>query len=58
MKINIENKNKIKNSNIGENNIIHNNDEKNNILKIVIEVCTGIIVTVIGGYILYKLNIN
>ena len=58
MKINIENKNKIENSNIGENNIIHNNDEKNNILKIVIEVCTGIIVTVIGGYILYKLNIN
>ncbi len=58
MKINIENKNKIENSNIGENNVIHNNDEKNNILKIVIEVCTGIIVTVIGGYILYKLNIN
>lgn len=58
MKINIENKNKIENSNIGENNVIHNNDEKNNIFKIVIEVCTGIIVTVIGGYILYKLNIN
>lgn len=58
MKINIEDKNKIENSNIGKNNVIHNNDEKNNFVKIVIEVCTGIIVTVIGGYILYKLNIN
>ena len=58
MKINIESNNKIENSNIGTDNVIHNNKEKNGILKIIIEICVGIIVTVIGGYILYKLNIN
>lgn len=58
MKINIENNNKIENSNIGKNNAIKSSEEKHNIWKIVIEICSGIIVTVIGGYILYKLNIN
>ena len=48
MKIDIGNKNKIKNSNIGKYNKI-TKDEKNYVLEILI----GIAVTVIGGIILY-----
>ena len=58
MKIEIRDHNKIDNSNIGKNNSIKKEDEKNNIVKLIVEIIVGIIVTVIGGYILYKLNIN
>jgi len=58
MKIEIRDNNKIDNSNIGKNNSIKKEDEKNNIVKLIVEIIVGIIVTVIGGYILYKLNIN
>ena len=58
MKIEIRDNNKIDNSNIGKNNSIKKEDEKNNIVKLIVEIIVGIIVTLIGGYILYKLNIN
>ena len=46
MKLEIGNKNKIKNSNIGDNNKI----EKENIL---IDILVGLFVTIVGGIILY-----
>lgn len=58
MKINIKNNNKIKNSNIGRENTIEKNKKENNTIKLLCEIITGIIITVVGGYILYKLNIN
>lgn len=58
MKIKINNNNKINNSNIGSGNTIEKNKEENNIIKLLWEIIVGIIVTVVGGYILYKLNIN
>lgn len=58
MKVDIQNNNTIENSNIGRNNIINNSDDKAKIWKVMIEIGIGIIVTVIGGYILYKLKIN
>lgn len=58
MKVDIQNNNTIENSNIGRNNIINNSDDKAKVWKVMIEIGIGIIVTVIGGYILYKLKIN
>lgn len=57
MKINIGNNNKIENSNIGKNNS-NSNPEEHNFYKIIIEIFVGITVSVIGGYILFKLNLN
>jgi len=48
MKINIGDKNKIKDSNIGTNNKIVRSDK-----NILTEVFVGIIIAVIGGFILY-----
>lgn len=50
MKIEIGNKNKIKNSNIGSNNKIENEKNSN---KILIDILVGLFVTIIGGIILY-----
>lgn len=57
MKINIGNNNKIENSNIGENNS-NSNPEEHNFYKIIMKIFVGITVSVIGGYILFKLNLN
>ena len=54
MKIEIGDKNKIKNSNIGINKTVEKQSNKN---KIIIEIITGIIITVAGGLILYYLTI-
>ncbi len=50
MKIKIGNNNKIKDSNIGDNNTIKKEDNTNQVL---IDIFVGLIVTVIGGLILY-----
>lgn len=49
MKVNIGNKNKIKNSNIGTNNTINKEQKKNYLTEIIV----GIIITVVGGIIIY-----
>lgn len=51
MKIEIGNKNKIKKSNIGTSNKILNGEPNNK--KIPTDIIVGILVTVIGGIILY-----
>lgn len=53
MKIEIGDKNRIKNSNIGNNNTI-NKDNKSK--KVIVDIIVGILVTVIGGLILYHLT--
>lgn len=58
MKIKIGNKNTLNNSNIGENNKIELEKNNNKFVSIIIEITIGIIVTVIGGYLLYKFKIN
>lgn len=58
MRIKIKDNNKISNSNIGNNNTIKSDKKEKYIVKIIIEIAVGILVSVIGGYILYKLNIN
>lgn len=58
MKIKIKDNNKIINSNIGSGNIIEKSTEENNFTKYLCEIIVGIIVAVVGGYLLYKLNIN
>lgn len=50
MKIEIGNKNKIKNYNIGDNNKIEKEDKGKNIL---IDILVGLFVTIVGGIILY-----
>lgn len=50
MKIEIGNKNKIKKSNIGNNNSIN---KSNNIL---IDILTGLFITIVGGVIVYLLT--
>lgn len=50
MKIEIRNNNKIKNSNIGDNNMIKKEDKPN---QIIVDIFVGLIVTVIGGLMLY-----
>lgn len=57
MKINIGDNNKIENSNIGQNSIC-SDSEKNSIWKLVIEIIVGIIVAVISGYIIFRLDWN
>ncbi len=58
MKIIIENNNKIKNSNIGENNTIGKNDENSFWKKHIIEIIVGVIIAVISGFILFILKWN
>lgn len=58
MKIEIENNNNIKNSNIGENNIIGKKDEKNFLKKYIIEIIVGVVIAVISGFIIFILNWN
>ena len=58
MKIEIENNNKIKNSNIGENNIIGKENEKNFLKKYIIEIIVGVVIAVISGFIIFILNWN
>ena len=53
MKIEIGDKNKIKNSNIVNNNTINEDDKSK---KVVVDIIVGILVTVIGGLILYHLT--
>lgn len=50
MKIEIGNRNKIKNSNIGKNNKIESEKNSN---KILIDILVGLFVTIVGGIILY-----
>lgn len=50
MKLEIGNKNKIKNSNIGDNNKIEKEDKGKNIL---IDILVGLFVSIVGGIILY-----
>lgn len=57
MKINIGKNNKIQNSNIGENNSTQNTGKKD-VWKIIVEIITGILVAIISGFILFKLNWN
>ena len=57
MKINIGNNNEIKKSNIGQKNS-NKNLEGNNFLKIILEIIIGVLITVIGGYILFILKWN
>ena len=52
MRIEIGDKNKIKNSNIGNNNTINKDDKSKKIVDIIV----GILVTVVGGLILYHLT--
>lgn len=58
MKIEIENNNKIKNSNIGENNIIGKDNEKNIWEKYIIEIIVGVIIAVISAFIIFILKWN
>lgn len=53
MRIEVGNKNKIKNSNIGANNKIQKDDKGKNIL---IDILVGLFVTIIGGLALYYLT--
>lgn len=57
MKISIGNNNKIENSNIGNNNTIRN-DNKNKNTSRILEIIIGLIISIISGYILYKLGWN
>ena len=58
MKIEIENNNKINNSNIGENNIIGKANEKDFWKKYIIEIIVGVIIAVISGFIIFILKWN
>lgn len=58
MKIKINDNNTINNSNIGSGNTIEKNNKENKGIKLLCEIIVGIVVAVVGGYILYKLNIN
>lgn len=58
MKIKIENNNKIKNSNIGENNIIGKDSDNNFGKKYFIEIIVGVIIAVISGFIIFILKWN
>lgn len=55
MKVEIGNSNNIKDSNIGDNNKIKKEDKPNHT---VIDILVGIIVTVIGGLVLYFITKN
>ncbi len=57
MKINIGENNKIENSNVGQGNSC-NNTKQPGFWKIIVEILVGIIVAVVGGYILFRLNWN
>lgn len=50
MKIEIGNKNKVENSNIGSDNTINKED---NSKKIIVDILVGLFVTIVGGIILY-----
>ena len=58
MKIEIEHNNKIKNSNIGKNNIIGKENEKNIWEKYIIEIIVEVIIAVISGFIIFILKWN
>ena len=53
MRIEIGDKNKIKNSNIGNNSTINKDDKSK---KVIVDIIVGILVTVVGGLILYHLT--
>ena len=57
MKIQTGENNKIENSNVGQGNS-YNNSKQHEFWKIIIEILVGIIVAVVGGYILFRLNWN
>ena len=57
MEIDIGENNKIENSNVGQGNS-YNNSKQHEFWKIIIEILVGIIVAVVGGYILFRLNWN